>query len=1008
MSRIYALIALLLLTTWAFGQDLVVKGTVTSSEDRLGIPGASVVVKGTTNGVSTDVDGNYQLKVQKGSILVFSFIGMKPAERVVGDVARIDVVLDPLTTELSEVVVVGYGVQKKSLVTGAISSVGADELERPGLMRADEALQGKAAGVQVMANSGQPGEGLNIRIRGIGTNGTASPLYIVDGQPMDNIAFLNPRDIESMEVLKDAASSAIYGARGANGVVLLTTKKGKFGEKATITYDFYYGFQNLYKKMDLLDARTYAIIQNEAAYNGGQALPFPLDELPKLGKGTDWQEEILYKNAPIMSHQITLSGGAEKSTYNVSASYFTQDGIFAKNKSKYERITIREATDHLYFEDHLKFGQSIIISHEKKQGIDPNNIWGGPILSALNMDPVTPVRNTDGSFAESPYVSQEVVNPVAKMDITHGYDKYSRILASAYGELNFLKDFKLRSSIASEMLFTDKRGYTPVYRLNTAQFNDITGTNKEMSWMNVMTYENVLSYDKEIAGHHITAMVGNTLKQGKGNNVGASKKGLLIDDWDYAYLDLAKNEESAKAWGGAWHDALVSYFGRLNYSYDNRYMLTATFRADGSTRFGKNNRFGYFPSVSVGWNISEEKFMENVQALDYLKLRASWGQNGNEKIGDWQYLATISTGARGYVFGNVMMPGASPDKVANPDLKWETSEQTNIGVDLRFLHKFSASLDYYIKKTKDLLVVSPIPAYVGAPAPYSNAGNVKNSGVEFVFSYNDQAGDFRWNVDFNIAYNKNKVEKVGNQDGWIGGSSVGTAMSNVTRMAEGQPISYFWGFETDGIFQNQSEVEAHVKDGKLIQPDAQPGDFRFKDRNNDGSIDDKDRTNIGKPNPDVTAGLTLGMAWKGFDFSIFFNGMFGNKVFNATRRWDLPMSNYQQDVVGRWHGEGTSNSYPRVTTADANKNYSRPSKFFLEDGSFVRLKNLTLGYSFKNLKKVYIQNLRVYVSGSNLFTCTKYSGLDPEVGTGSVLGTGIDYGMYPQPRTYTLGVNVTF
>lgn len=1008
MKKIYVFFIFLFLVAVASAQELVVKGTVKSSEDNLGIPGASVLIKGTANGVSTDIDGNYELKVPTGSVLVFSFVGMKTAERTVTVAGRLDVTLVPDVTELSEVVVVGYGVQKKSLVTGAISSVGAEEMERPGLMRADEALQGKAAGVQVMANSGQPGEGLNIRIRGIGTNGTAAPLYIVDGQPMDDISFLNPRDIESMEVLKDAASAAIYGARGANGVVLISTKKGKLGERMSINYDFYYGFQNLYRKMDLLDARTYAVIQNEAALNGNQALPFDPADFPKLGKGTDWQEEILYKNAPIMSHQLTFTGGAEKSTYNISASYFTQDGIFAEGKSNYERITIRETTDHLYFEDHLKFGQSITISHVKKEGIDPNNIWGGPILGALNMDPVTPVRNADGSFGESSYVSQEVVNPVAKMDITHGYNKYTRILANAYGELKFLKDFTLRSSIASEMNFTDDWGYTPVYRLNTAQFNDITGTNKATSWMNVMTYENVLSFDKEIAGHHVTAMIGNTLKQGKGNNLGGSKKGLLIDDAGYAYLDLAKNEESAKAWGGAWHEALVSYFGRLNYSYDNRYMLTATFRADGSTRFGKNNRFGYFPSVSVGWNISEEKFMSGVNWLDYLKLRGSWGQNGNEKIGDWQYLATISTGARGYVFGGTIRPGASPDKIANPDLKWETSEQTNIGIDARLFGKFGISLDYYVKKTKDLLVISPIPTYVGTNAPYSNAGNVKNTGVEVVLNYNDQAGNFRWNVDFNVAYNKNKVEKVGTEEGWIGGASAGTAMTNVTRMEEGHPISYFWGFQTDGIFQNQAEVNAHAKDGKLIQPDAQPGDFRFVDRDDSGTIDDNDRTEIGKPNPDVTAGLTLGLSWKGFDFSVFFNGMWGNDVFNATRRWDLPMSNYQQNVLGRWHGEGTSDKYPRVTTTDPNKNFSRPSRFFLEDASFVRLKNLTVGYSFNNLKKIYIQKLRIYAAATNLVTWTGYSGLDPEVGTGDVLGSGIDYGMYPQPRTYTLGVNITF
>lgn len=1008
MKRFYLFFVLALLASVPVSaQNSPIKGTVVNSEDNSPIVAAMVVVKGTTSGTVTDSDGNFEIQAPAGAVLQVSHLGMETQEVAVTGGQPLRIALIPSSTVFDEVVVIGYGSMKKSLVTGAISSIGAKDAEMPGLSRADELLQGKVAGVQVISNSGQPGEGLAIRIRGIGTHINPAPLYIVDGQPLDDIGFLNPRDIKQMEILKDAASSAIYGTRGANGVVIITTRTGVFDTPMHIEYDFYYGIQNLRKKMDLLDARSYAVIQNEAAVNGGQAIPFPLNEMSKLGKGTDWQESILNKNAPVMSHQLRINGGSSNNAYNISASYFEQDGIFAKDKSNFQRITLRENTDH-QFKHFLKIGQTITVTHGKTQGIDPNNVWGGPILGALNMDPVTPVRNEDGTYGSSPYVAQEVVNPVARVDVTNGYDKYTKLITSAYGELTFLRDFTIRSSVASEMTFTDNWGYTPAYRLNAAVGNDVPGTHKETSWANFMTYENTLTYNKSIGRHNITAMGGNTVIQKKGNNVWASKKGLLIDSPEYAYLDLAVEEGSDRATGGAWHEALVSYFGRVNYSYDNRYLFAATFRADGSTKFGKNNRFGYFPSVSAGWNISEEKFLKSAHWLDMLKLRASWGQNGNDRIDSWEYLATIATGARGYTFGNTIYPGASPGKIANPDLKWETSEQTNIGVDFGFFNKFNVTLDYYIKNTWDLLMVAPIPAHVGAPAPYSNAGNVKNSGVEFAISYFDRKGDWRWNVDLNLAYNKNRVTSINTESGWIAGASVGTAMNNVTRMAVGEPISHFWGMETAGIFQNQAEIDKWVADGNPIQAGTAPGDFKFIDSNGDGNLDEKDRTNLGKPNPDLTGGLTVGFGWKGLDFSAFFNGMYGNSIFNATRRWDLPGSNYHQSVLDRWHGEGTSDTYPRVSATDPNRNFTTPSAFFIEDASFLRLKNVTLGYTFTGLEKIYVEKLRIYVSATNLFTLTKYTGLDPEIGTNGVLGSGIDYGIYPQPRTFNFGLTITF
>ncbi len=971
--------------------------------------GTIVHVDGTSSSAMVDVDGNFSIEAEIGQFLTFTFAGYQSKQVEVKDQGNIDVVLEPDLTSIEGVVVVGYGTQKRSLVTGSSTTIKSDDIARPGVARVDEALQGKAAGVVVTTNGGQPGEGISIRIRGAGTNGNAAPLYVVDGVQLSNIDFLNPDDIASMEILKDAASAAIYGARGANGVIMITTKHGSYGESMDISANVSYGIQNLQKKMDLLDATSYMILQNEASINGGGSAYFTYEQIAKAGVGTDWQQEILNVNAPIIDAQLRFNGGSQKSRYSVSGSYFRQEGIIAPGKSDYERYTFRESTDSRYFDGALTFGQSLIFSATTRSGIDVNNTFGGPLLGALNMDPVTPVFDENGEYAISPYVSQEIVNPVAQIQTIHSSNEYVNIIGNTYLELKFLKDFKVKTNLSLEGGFGNTWGYKPEYYLNASQRNDETVVTNTSNKLFGVQWENTLSYDKEVGKHSIQAMVGNTVRQYNGSDIGASKAGLLVDDPKYAYLSLAKNEESASAWGGAWHNALVSYFGRVNYSFDDKYMLSATFRADGSSRFGTNNRFGYFPSVSAGWNISEESFMEDTQWLNQLKLRASWGQNGNENIGDWQYLSTIGTGARTYEFDGVVYPGASPDRAPNPDIKWETSEQFNVGVDAVIFNRFNFTLDYYIKTTKDLLVYVPIPSYVGVGAAASNAGSVRNTGVEFAFKYNDRVGDWNWYVDFNIAYNSNKVIEVGNAEGFIPGATVGTAMNSVTRMEVDHPISFFYGYQTDGIFQTNSEAESYVdEEGNRIQPGAVAGDFRYVDLNGDGTIDDNDRTMIGDPNPDFTGGLTLGAGWRGFDLSIFFSGMYGNDIFNATRRWDQTMSNYQISAADRWHGEGTSDSHPRLTTNDTNKNYSRASDFFVEDGSFLRLKNLTLGYTFDFSKAKYISSMRLYAAANNLFTITKYSGFDPEIGNNGVLYNGIDYGMYPQPQSFIFGINITF
>ncbi|MFT3822647.1 MAG: TonB-dependent receptor [Chitinophagaceae bacterium] len=990
-----------------------VTGVVKSTGDSAHLASITVSLKGNiVVATQTDAQGNFRLKVPVSSgRLVFSSVNTETTEQSFSGSEPLVVWLKPVTSSLNDVVVVGYGTQKKSLVTGAITSLGAKDLEASGIMRADQAIQGRVAGVSVMMNSGQPGSGVSIRIRGAGTNGSTDPLYIVDGFPtFGGIENINPRDIESIEILKDAASAAIFGSQGANGVIIITTKKGKAG-KLQIGYDYYYGVQNIRQPIKVLNAQQYARIQNEAFFNSNQPLPFSEEEINKLGNGTDWQREIAYRNAPMQSHQLSLSGGNEKVTFNSSFSYFDQDGVFAKGKSKFKRYTIRMGSDQKFLDGILSTGQSVNITNVSRASIATNSGNSGPMLSAINMDPVTPVMNDDGTFAISRYVAQEIVNPIARVYYTNGGSGYTMAQGNAYAELKFLKNFKLRSTIIDILTYNESHSYTPVYYLNATNYTVTSGAGKAMSMSNTVYVENLLSYAKRIQDHNISLLVGNTYKTSTASDVSASKNGLLYDDPNYAYIDMATNNTSASAGGGASHSGLVSYFARASYDFAGKYLLTASYRADGSYKFGPANKFGYFPSVSVGWNLHTEDFMKNIGWINSLKLRASWGQTGNDQnIQEYGYVSTISTYARGYYWGNdVQQVGASPSNVANPDLRWERGVQTNIGVDAVLFKNLNVTLELYSKETKDLLFTPPIPLYVGNAAPPANAGNVKNKGVELTLSYRKNIGNVFFDLSVNGAYNKNQVTYVGNANGFIPGSDASNQMKSVTRMQAGFPIGYFWLYTMDGIFQTQSDVSNYRGGaGKtVIQPNAMPGDIRFKDINGDGKIDDNDRSFVASPHPKFNYGFNLTARWKGFDANIFFNGLAGNKIFNSLHRWDLPTANYPVAVMKRWHGEGTSNDFPRVSTGDLNGNFTNPSTFFLEDGSFLRLRNASIGYTFRNLQQFKIQNLRLYVSGSNLFVITKYTGFDPEV-SGSVLGLGIDRGVYPQPRVFYFGASVGF
>ncbi len=1017
----------LFLSFQAMGQERTVTGAVTSAEDGLSVIGATVQVKGTTTGTITDIDGSYEITVPgEEAILVFSYTGMAQQEITVGNQSVINVIMSVNAQLLDEVVVVGYGVQKKSVVTGAISSINADDITETPVLRIEQALQGRAAGVQVTNSSGQPGDALTVRIRGAGTTGSADPLYVVDGLPVGGIDYLNPGDIESIEVLKDAASAAIYGARAANGVVLITTKSGVKG-KMQVSYDGYFGVQNPWRQLSLLNAREYALIQNEAAAASGLSLPFA--DPQSFGEGTNWQDLLFNENAPITNHQVSVAGGNDRSNFAAAMSYFSQEGIVGGDKSQFDRYTARINSEHKV-SDKFTFGENLSFSQINRRAIPGNNEFAGPLMNTLNIDPITPLFETDPArlatydpravtdgngnvYGISRYATQEVVNPLARLEVTNSDYQLDKIVGNLYGQYEFIKGLKLRSSFGIDLAYGTGNNFRPEFFLNAAQISNESRIDKSVDrWFNWI-WENTLAYDIDLGSHQLGLLGGTTAQLNTYENIAGGKSDLVFDNFGNAYLNTAVNEESATIFGGAAESAILSYFGRVTYAFQDKYLFTGIIRADGSSRFGENNRFGVFPSFSAGWVISQEPFLQNNRVIDFLKLRASWGQNGNQEIGDYRWASTIATGA-GYSFGDgtTFTSGSIPATVPNPDLEWETSEQTDIGIDVRFFQgKLEVTTDYYIKKTLGLLVDAPIPGIVGNNAPTVNGGNVENRGWEFAANYRDAiANELDFSVGVNFSYNQNEVTAINNAEGVLVGAGFST-YGAVSRAAIGFPVGYFWGLQTDGLFQNEGEIESYVNaDGGLIQPNASPGDIKFVDLNNDGVINDADRTIIGNPTPDWTFGANFSARYKDFDFSFFLQGAAGNEIFNGTRRHDLTSANMPARFLNRWTGEGTSNDIPRVTATDPNGNFSRISDFYIEDGSFLRVKDLQFGYNIPQsaLNYLNIQRIRVYIAAQNLLTFTGYNGFDPEIGARSPLDIGIDRGIYPQARSYRAGVSVTF
>jgi len=1011
-------------------QTKVVTGTVID-ETGEALIGVNITVKGTTEGTITDLDGKYSLSVSGSNpVLAFTYIGYQPHEVHVGNKSQINVTLHTDNQTLEEVVVVGYGVQKKKLITGATVQVKGDDIQKLNTVNAIDALRSQSPGLNITQSSGMPGEDPKVIIRGIGTNGSYSPLYVIDGSPGGDISTLNPADIESIDVLKDAASAAIYGSRAANGVILVTTKQGKIG-KPQISFDGYYGVQNIYRMPDILNAQEYATIMTESRLMDGLTDYDFAKDVPNWDKiqdgtwkGTNWLNEGRNKDAATQNYALNIAGGTEQSTYSLGFSYTSQEGIIGKPAPSYDRYTARINTEYTLYKkgalDVVKLGETFTYSYRENNGIAIGDMWYNDVRNMLKTPPFLPLYDENGEFHTSIPWDIRTANPIAQMETrSHHINKNHNLKANVFLTIQPIKNLTFKSNFGYTLNTGSYRSYTPEYSLSSTVINSTESVSQSMWTGTSLTLENTLTYVFSLDKHNFNALVGQSIEKASlGESLNAANGNPIFSGLKYAYINNAKLTaiNSATAMGGSpWGESkLASFFGRINYDYDNKYMATVILRADGSSKFMRGKRWGYFPSVSAGWVVTSEPFMESVTpVMDFLKIRASWGQNGNQSVDAFQYLSTIADGAY-YTFANDKLSptnGFYPNKLANEDLSWETSEQLNIGIDARFLNsRLGFVFDYYIKKTKDWLVVAPQLATYGTGAPYINGGDIENKGFEVALNWNDNIGKFRYGVGVNMAYNKNEVTRIANSEGILHGSTDALFQGSTEcyRGEVGFPLGYFYGYKTAGVFQSKEEVD-NYKGAKL--EGAREGDLIWVDHDKNGKIDEDDRTMIGNPHPDYTLGINLNASYKGFDINVAMNGVFGNQIMKSYRSWsDSPQDNHTSEIFGRWHGAGTSNKLPRLTT-NSHSNWNYVSDIYVEDGDYLRMQNITLGYDFKQLfPKMPLQQARLYVSAQNLFTITGYSGMDPDVGYGhsSSWSSGIDCGFYPSPRTYLVGVNLKF
>ena len=1041
-------------------QSKKVTGNVSDAEGP--IIGASVVEKGNAgNGTVTDLDGNFSLNVKPGATIVITYIGYQKQEIVVGNQSNFNVTMKTDDKTLEEVVVVGYGVQKKKLVTGSTIEVKGDDIQKMNTTQVLGALQSQTPGVNIQAASGQPGDGFKISIRGAGTNGNTAPLYIIDGVAGD-INNLNPADIERIDVLKDAASCAIYGSAAANGVILVTTKQGKQG-KIQVSYDANVGWANVYRMPKMLNAKQYMEVMDQVRFNSGES---GYDWKSIMGEdlynsymdgsneGTNWVEAIRNKNAVTTSHSLNVTGGSDRSTFSMGAGYQYQDGVFGNVvKSDYRRFTFRINSEHVIYRndkgmDVVKIGENIYYQHKQNQGIQIGGQYSNELSNMLRANPAIPMYNADGSYTKAEDLKNWVdnynsysVNPVYKMlNQQSGHNKSinQNLHATGYLEIQPIKNLVYRGQLNYNQNTWTWRTFLPIFdanRTNADYFRTEDKATNQIGTSWGWSTTNTLSYKFDLQKkHNFDILVGTEYGESRpdfGFSLNATSSNSVFGDMTHAYMTYMKNNNAAAVTGTPCDDSRsMSYFGRVNYNFNEKYMLSAIMRADGNSKFAPGKRWGYFPSVSAGWVISNEKFMaKTVSWLDFLKLRAGWGQNGNaQTINNFQWQGAFAFDTSSYYTFNgnpdQYVSGAAPSRLPNEDLTWETSEQLNIGLDARFLSgRLGFTLDWYNKKTKDLLVAVPVDPTTGFSTQMKNAGTVENKGIELSLSWNDKIGkDFQYNVGWNMAYNHNEVTEVKSNQTYNNGGNDLLAQNTgyMARFEEGHPIGYFWGYKTEGVMQNEADVQAYLdknckgnaansKQGTGIKP----GDLKFVDVNGDGVVNDDDKTELGDPHPDVTMGITLGASYKGFDLSVTGFGAFGQQVARSFRKFtDGEYENFTTEVYDYWHGEGTSNKYPLLAHMNAGPNWQTISDIYIEDASYFRLQNLTVGYDFTKIwKNSPFQQLRLYFAAQNLFTITGYKGMDPENGTS--IGsdswvTGVDVGNYPQPRTYMVGVNVKF
>jgi TonB-linked SusC/RagA family outer membrane protein len=1030
MKNLFSIILVFSSFSYIIAQKDILSGQV-KNELNLGLPLVKVQLKGQNIGVTTDSEGNFELAItdKNSGTLVFTLMGYEKQEIELKGQLRIDVVLKELFNENQEVVVVGYGSSKSKEFTGANSKVKGEDIEKLNITRVDQALQGQVAGVNISTNSGSPGGSANIRIRGLSTFGDNDPLILVDGIVYDSegLNALNPSDIKSINVLKDA-TAGIYGVRAANGVIIVETKKGSLNSKPQIEYNAFYGVQQTSRKLDLLNATEYAVIKNEMFGLSGQPMPF---NNTNLGEGTSWQDSV-FQSAPMQSHNLSINGGTLNTRYSIGFGYISQDGIVGGPKANFSRYNARLnfSTD---LSPKIKLNSVLLYSNDARSTLPENGI-GSVLYNTINAFPNVPIKKPNGQFSYLEEVS-DIINPIAQMQNQYNWNTANKIV----GKEEFIYEFNDHLSFTNRINYNaaivDGKVFSPLVWYGNGKYAN-TAINEELESPTVeiapgteiergaavyeerstfvdLTYEGYFNYERTFDSiHKVKGTAGASIFQRKGSSLNGTAFGIPNNSVDYA--DISANTaqggflNNVSSW--EFKERLVSAFLRAEYSLKDRYLFSTILRRDGSSKFGPNSRYGFFPTVSAGWILSDESFYK-IKFIDYAKIRLSYGISGNDQIPNFAYRGLLN-GEGVYVFDDLITQGVAIGRPSNPDLKWETTRQLNVGLDLTFWKKLDFTTNYFIKNTFDLLFQPDVTAILGSYGPGGfppiiNAGNVSNKGLEFEFAYHlKKVKDFSADINFNVTTLTNKVTKVPTGIDYIPGAAFSVGGDVATRFQEGYEIGYFFGYETAGVYQTQEEID----NATVVQEGAKPGDLIFVDQNGDGVInfnDDSDKTKLGSPIPDFTFGFSLNMKYKGFDVSAMIYSAIGQEIIRNFER-QQPYANQLGYVIDRWTGPGSTNEHPRLTTEATRNNIF--SSYFVEDGSFARLKNIQIGYTIpgKILRKIKVESLRFYLAGNNLLTLTKYQGFDPDISSPNALSAGVDYGFYPQAKNIMGGVQLKF